>query len=140
MHPDAWEKQMFEILTAAMDGSILDIEVGDTELKVVAAASQESHIAGLSQHEELPNDGMLFMYHEDHDSPFTRKDMNFDIDIRFFDKDGELVACNAYDPEFTLTVAEPGGSYRYVLETSPRELSGRLAIKSVYSSLSGSGN
>ena len=129
MHPQVWEKEMNVFMTKALDGQNIQISVGDEVLEVQVASSEESHKVGLSLHDHLPFSGMLFMYAKDNTAPFTRADMTFPIDIRFFDKEGSLIKTCLY--EETEIVAECHIPYRYVLETgSLKDLQGTSALYS----------
>ncbi len=126
MHPEQWDKEMSKLIANAIDGQEIDISIGETRLEVVVASSTSSHKAGLSNHDSIPRQGMLFLYETDRTSPFTRQDMAFEIDIRFFDRNGDLVNLNKSGE-----IADAGNAYRFVLETEPRDdLEGKLVIHS----------
>jgi uncharacterized membrane protein (UPF0127 family) len=125
MHSDQWETEMQRLVYSSLDQKEIRVIVGDVELMVEVASTPPSRAAGLSGREELPSDGMLFMYDGDHMSPYHRTDMAFDVAIRFFDKQGELVHEDASDSR----VVESPKPFRYVLESAlDRVLSGRLRI------------
>ncbi len=124
MHPEMWQKEMDKFVAQAMDGQNVQIMVGETKIEVQVASSEKSHKAGLALHDHLPYSGMLFLYQKDNTAPFTRKEMSFEIDIRFYDSAGELIAVNSSNE----TVAECEEPYRYVLETAPMLIDGRLEI------------
>jgi len=127
MHPEVWEKEMNSFVARTMDGQNVQIMIGDRVLEVQVASSEESHKAGLSLHDSIPFSGMLFMYANDNTTPFTRKEMDFPIDIRFYDGMGELVAVSQHDAGISM-IADCEDPYRYVLETAPMDLSGRLQL------------
>lgn len=124
MHPEVWEKEMAKYLSSALDNRKATIRVGDENLTCRIASSLATRTEGLSVYEELPDDGMLFIYPGDHNAPFSKADMDFDITIWFFDREGELISSG-----WENDIAFCEQPYRYVLETrSDAELQGRLEI------------
>lgn len=124
MDAASWEQNMSELMLAAMDQKIIDIAVGDQKLRVEVASSGTTRMAGLSNREEIPEDGMLFVYDCDVDRAFHRTTMLFPITIRFYDAAGELV-----HEDSGSKIVKPGVMYRYVLETlQDRPVEGSLSI------------
>jgi len=124
MEAASWETAMQELVFSAVDQAILEISVGDTLLEVEAACSLTTRMAGLAERDEMPQDGMLFMYDEDVQKGYHRTDMRFPIAIRFYDSAGELVHV-----DMDSTIVKPLVAYRYVLEThADLELEGTLSI------------
>ena len=113
------------VALSQMDGQTMEIGVGTQTLDVVVASTMGSRIRGLSSYVELPHDGMIFIYAEDHSAHFTRDPMSFDIAIWFFDSEGQMFDFDRGSP--VVTASAP---YRYVLETSPEvDLHGSLRLK-----------
>lgn len=124
MHPDKWAKHFTETVNAGLDGQVAHVTVGETPLECIIASVQESRAQGLSDHAELPHDGMIFIYEGDHTAKFHRRSMSMDISIWFFDAQGNLVGSGWTDDE--ATASKP---YRYVIETRPDiQLEGQLRI------------
>lgn len=122
-----WERAMEELVLHALDQTTMNITVGDTSLNVEVASSHTTRIAGLANRDEMPGDGMLFIYDCDVDRAFHRTTMLFPITIRFYDAAGELVHTDEDS-----VIVKPGVKYRYVLETlSDCEVAGTLTLYSV---------
>ncbi len=124
-----WQQQMAALnhqAVSGMDGQIINISVGSTVLEVEVASTPASYRRGLGDRTELPADGMLFVYAEDHDARFSRDPMSFDIVIWFFDAEGRL-----FDFDRTSSIIKAASPYRYVLETDPvLDLHGDLTLTS----------
>lgn len=127
MNADKWEKHFFQKVVAEYDGQIMEVMVGEQKLDLVVASTHESRVRGLSQHTEMPHDGMLFIYDSDHNAMFTAEAMNgLDVSIWFFDADG-ADAGSGWDLQSDTAKAD--GPYRYVVETySTMALAGRLKM------------
>ena len=69
-------------------------------------------LAGLST---LDKAGMLFEYDDDVTHPFTMANMEFDLDIGFYDAEGRLIASKTSPSHSTEPVRSPQ-PYRYVVE------------------------
>ncbi len=125
MNADKWLTHFTEQVNAGLDGETVSVFVGDTELECLIASTDETRTRGLSQHTELPSDGMIFIYDADHGAKFTRKDMAaLSVSIWFFNSDGELVG-NGWAGD----VAEAREPYRYVIEANiDAKLSGTLRL------------
>ena len=125
MNSDKWEKNFFQQVTTPLSGRSVSVFVGDTVMECVIAADYNSRIEGLSGHQELPGDGMIFMYENDHKAKFQRSTMSgLDVSIWFFDYAGHLV-----DAGWEGDVATSSKPYRYVVEThASAELAGKLFI------------
>lgn len=127
MNVAEWESNMSAIVLAAVDQQVIQIKVGEQPLSVEVAASQMTRMAGLGDRDELPHDGMLFMYAEDVSRGYHRSTMRFPIAIRFYDAAGQLVHEDLSSP-----AVYPPQPYRYVLETAMnRLLAGDLSIDSI---------
>ena len=131
MHPDAWNKHFVEHVNAGLDGLTINVSVGDTDFECVVASTDETRILGLSEHTELPEDGMIFIYDRDHSAKYQSRSMSMDVSIWFFDAEGSLVG-HGWDDG----IATADSPYRYVLEIErDAELSGRLSLNSLTPSL-----
>lgn len=60
-------------------------------LEVYVALDQHEKRRGLAHLDAIDTDGMLFCYDTPTYSPFTMKDMKFDLDIGWFDYSGKLI-------------------------------------------------
>lgn len=68
------------------------VRVGGVAMKVELADTPEKQTTGLSDRKSLKSDtGMLFIFPEEGFTNFWMKDMNFPIDILFFDASGQVV-------------------------------------------------
>lgn len=124
MEAEAWEQSMAELVLTALDQQVISITVGETPLRVEVASSHTTRTAGLANREDIPEDGMLFMYDSDVDRAFHRTTMLFPITIRFYDAAGKLVHVDN-----DTAIVKPAVKYRYVLETlRDKEVEGDLVI------------
>lgn len=72
--------------------NMVDVEfTSGHSLELFFASSREQRIKGLANLAEIPSDGMLFYYSVATYKPFTMKDMAFDLDIGWYDKQGKLL-------------------------------------------------
>lgn len=95
-------------------------------LSFYVAESKEQRSSGLAGLAGLDKDGMVFVYEEDHNAPFTMRGMEFPIDIAFFDGDGRLLKAGTYPPGYSAPIVCPQ-PFRYVVE-SP---AGRLDLSDI---------
>lgn len=113
-----------QVALSTLDGQEIRITVGMQSLNVIVASTLMSRKRGLGTYQSLPSDGMLFIYTEDNDAPFTRDPMNFNIAIWFFDDEGQLFDFDRESP-----IARASSPYRYVLETDQElDLHGTLQL------------
>jgi uncharacterized membrane protein (UPF0127 family) len=68
----------------------IDFESGHS-LEVYVALSPHEKKRGLAHLDSIDADGMLFCYDTPTYSPFTMRDMKFDLDIAWFDASGALI-------------------------------------------------
>lgn len=124
MNDNAWESEMAQIVLSSYDQQQINITVGEVDLEVLVAASDETRKKGLSNYDTIPCDGMLFMYAFDNTDPFHRTLMRFDIAIRFYDDTGRLL-----HEDLANHAAHCPVPYRYVLETDiDKMISGALTV------------
>ena len=94
------------------------ITIGGQEYDVVIANTPESRKEGLEPYGYLkPDEGMLFIFDQEVQDPFTMVNCAIDLDIIFIDDEGEVVdvkSVQAYD-EKPVTSKYP---YMYVLEVN----------------------
>jgi uncharacterized membrane protein (UPF0127 family) len=112
MNSEKWSKHFNQMVHSGLDGKVVNLTIGDTSLECVIAAVHETRVRGLSEHAQLPLDGMIFIYDGDHTAKFQRQSMSMDISIWFYDAQGNLVGNG-----WTEGVATAGKPYRYVVET-----------------------
>ncbi|MCL2144167.1 MAG: DUF192 domain-containing protein [Endomicrobia bacterium] len=63
------------------DGSVLNVKLADNDLRLVVVNSPKAKAEGLSNKDEIPEDGMIFFFYETDILSFWMKDMRFPIDI-----------------------------------------------------------
>lgn len=97
---------------------IIYVSIGGQKLKVDLAISDLEKQKGLSVKEILPEDeGMLFLFDQPRKYAFWMKDMKFDIDILWLDKDGQIVyIAKNVTPESYPKTFIPSVDASYVLE------------------------
>lgn len=72
------------------DGDIVAVEIENTQFNLVVSQSSIAKIKGLSGRDEIPQDGMIFLFNEPHFLTFWMKDMLFPIDIIWIN-DNEVI-------------------------------------------------
>lgn len=96
--------------------NVIDVNfMSGHSLELFVASSSSQKIRGLGNLEHIPTQGMLFYYPVSTYKPFTMKDMAFDLDIGWFDREGKLLdvqSHSAYDPRPIVTARK----YNYVIE------------------------
>lgn len=94
------------------------IIIGESAVTVEVADSEEERKQGLSGREVLePGNGMFFIFDQPGLHGIWMKDMNFPIDILWFDQYGELVHFEEHvSPETFPDTFFPRSPSRYVLE------------------------
>ena len=94
------------------------VKIVGQDIKVDLADTNESRAQGLSGRSDLKeNEGMLFIFEHEGVYPFWMKDMNFDIDIIWINKDLKVVYVkkNATPESYPKTYI-PSENAKYVLE------------------------
>lgn len=106
----------------SLDKKDLDtkITIGDSEIKVELADTQEKRTLGLSGRKSLAeNRGMFFIFNEVGNYSFWMKDMNFPIDIIWIGEDLKIVGLEKNIlPESFPSLFFPPIPVKYVLETN----------------------
>jgi uncharacterized membrane protein (UPF0127 family) len=94
--------------------------VGQSKINVKIANSEIERIQGLSGRKNLKDDeGMFFEFEKDGQHGIWMKDMNFSIDIIWFDKYGAIIYVEKnIDPKTYPKVFKPEIDARYVLEVN----------------------
>jgi len=85
------------------------------QMDVYVAKTDAQHKAGLAGLTKLDKAGMLFVYEEPSSTPFTMAKMLFDLDVSFYDKDGNLLKHGTYNAGYAGPVF--CRDYSYVLES-----------------------
>ncbi|MDR1195218.1 MAG: DUF192 domain-containing protein [Endomicrobium sp.] len=75
------EKPKSKDVFSVADGTVLKVALNNNVLDLVAANSPKAKSDGLSNKEEIPEDGMIFFFYELEIQSFWMKDMKFPIDI-----------------------------------------------------------
>ncbi len=99
----------YKIISVNFRNAVVQADVSDTEAKQTLGLSYRKNL--------LDGNGMWFNFGTDVDWNFWMKDMNFSIDMMWFDRDLNVVYIkeNA-TPESYPALFGPGKPYRYVLE------------------------
>jgi uncharacterized membrane protein (UPF0127 family) len=95
------------------------ISVSGRELLVAVADRPAFWTSGLAGVETLETlNGVLFVFPDPVEAPFTNRGMAFDLDIAFFDADGRSVGSASMPacPDDPCDLFEAGAAYRYALE------------------------
>ena len=104
--------------TIKIDSKILDVQIAETDAQ---------HIRGLMFQNELPDDqGMIFVFDQEQVVPIWMLNMQFPLDIIWFDADGNVVhieknvpPCKSALETATCTVQNADGKKaKYVLEVT----------------------
>lgn len=95
-----------------------NITIKDTTLVVEIADTDSKRIQGLSGRKDLKEGtGMLFIFDAPKQNYFWMKDMNFDIDIIWFNEEGELIyVVEGATPASYPELLGPNENSKYVLE------------------------
>lgn len=115
MESEEWSERMRAVMDAhsVCFGRAL-ISVHDTELVVEVADRAAQHRVGYKWRDEPKSDGMLFMYDENVQWPFTMEHVAFDLDLFWFDEHMNLLGTRTGSANGTPVF--PPAEYRYVLE------------------------
>jgi uncharacterized protein len=93
------------------------MEILDIEVEV--ANTESKRRTGLMYRSSLgDNKGMFFVFNELGDHTFWNKNVNFPIDIGFFNEDGELLNVRSAEKDCTLPVKSGFNNVKYVLEAN----------------------
>ena len=98
----------------------IKIEINDKEFSLLVAKTEEEKTQGLSNTDNLPEDGMLFDYSESPETEltFNTVDMKYPIDIIFVNDKDIVVAVETCEPsdELIEVTADEGELLKYVIE------------------------
>lgn len=94
------------------------VSINDTKISVILATNQETWEKGLSGTKPLKDhEGMLFIFPESAPYEFWMKDMNYPIDIIWFDENLRIITIKEnVDPSSYPQTFVPDAPSRYVLE------------------------
>jgi len=96
--------------------NVIDINFASGHsLEVYVALEPHQKRRGLAGLDQIDADGMLFCYDASTYSPFTMKDMKFDLDIAWYDSEGKLIANQTWTAGSKMP-AVCHRSFSYVLE------------------------
>lgn len=84
------------------------------------AHTPEQRREGLRGLAGLDKAGMVFEYDDDVTTPYTMAEMEFDLDIAFFDAEGNCVKKGTYPSHYRAPIFAP--PYRYVVEAPAGKL------------------
>ena len=97
--------------------NVLDVEFSSGHiLELYIANSQEQRSRGLAHLSSLDTDGMMFYYDSTSYRPFTMAEMQFDLDIAWYDEKGYLLDVASFEAGYELPVYAKHG-FRYAIET-----------------------
>lgn len=97
--------------------NVLDVEFSSGHvLELYIANNQEQRSRGLSRLSSLDTDGMMFYYDSTSYRPFTMAEMQFDLDIAWYDEKGYLLDVASFESGYELPVYAKHG-FRYAIET-----------------------
>ena len=105
-----------------IDGKEIEARVGDKKLLLKVASTPHSQAKGFMHGEEPTEDtGIIFVYEQPESLSFWMKNVNFDLDIIFFDEFGEYIehqTMNRYSGEsdHSLPRYNCKGEARYAVE------------------------
>jgi hypothetical protein len=111
---------IFLVQQSGEEHTVAKITIGDSEIEVELADTQEKRNQGLSEREFLnENGGMFFVFDEVGDHSFWMKDMNFSIDIIWVGEDLKIVDIEEnVSPESFPHLFFSSMPIKYVLETN----------------------
>lgn len=92
-----------------------DSQADPTELVVEVAADHSTRWYGYRYLKDSPADGILFVYDTDVNHKFTCREVEFPLDIYWFDGDGNMIASKTVDAHETTPISLDR-NYRFVLE------------------------
>ncbi len=96
----------------------VDIKLGEVEVYSKVSKTEKERKQGLSGTKQLKEgEGMLFIFPEEDKHSFWMKDMNYSIDVIWFDKENRVSFVEKdFNPESFPKVVTPLVSGKYVLE------------------------
>ena len=102
--------------------NIIDVEFNSGHsLEVYVALEKADKAKGLSSLNSIDTDGMLFWYNEPTYRPYSMREMNFDLDIAWYDRNGKLLHSSSHEAGDPNPVTCPY-AYHYVLEVPKNTL------------------
>jgi len=83
-----------------VDGKTIEAKIGDNTLLLKVATTPASQAQGYMGAKESPNEneGIMFVYDEPMPLSFWMKNVNFPLDIMFFDSEMQCVGYETMDP------------------------------------------
>ena len=108
-----------------VDGKTIHAKVGDSVLKLKVASTPESQAAGYMKAADAPQEGtgILFVYDSAQPLSFWMKNVNFPLDLAFFDDEMKCIGHETMLPhqgedDDLLTRYNSPGPARFALETT----------------------
>lgn len=128
---DAAMQQVSDLAQFFNSCNATDIEFSSGHmLEVYLAITPSERKQGLAALEYLDNDGMLFCYDEPTDIAFTMENTLIDLDIAWYDQDGNVIQTGSFKAGDTSPIFCPR-PFSYVLETKTGALpSGNFKLSS----------
>ncbi|MDA3956991.1 DUF192 domain-containing protein [Oceanispirochaeta sp.] len=103
---------------SASDNEFITIKIGDSNIRVELADSQESRRQGLMNRSSLPlNEGMLFVFEEEQKISFWMKDTSIPLSIAYINKAGIIREIHELKP-YSQKSVQSRGSVLYALEVN----------------------
>lgn len=102
-----------------IDNAIIDCKLGDFPIKLKVASTPKSQEIGYQHLDQEPTDeeGILFVYPQETPAGFWMKNVNFPLDIMFFDSKKEMVHRETMEPESYPRVYKCNTPIQYAIET-----------------------
>ncbi len=112
---EEWSERMRAILsTHDVCFGLALVRVGPTEMIVEVAERKEQWNMGLKYRPTMRHDAMLFKFENHQRADFTMTDVNFDLDVFWYNADRQLIS-KSFAAAGTPRVQAPDG-YVYALE------------------------
>ena len=114
---EEWSERMRAILsTHDVCFGLALIKLGDVELITEVADRAEQWKMGLKPRPKMRHDGMLFSFNKPQTARFTMTDVNFDLDVYWFDSDMNMVGKSSAKAGAPFVETPQGHHYTHALE------------------------
>lgn len=110
---------VLQIRLVARD-TVSTVQIGERpQMSVVVAGTPETRTQGLSGTDQVPKEGLLFVFPQPGKHGFWMKDMRYTIDILWIDESGKIIdITDDFLPSSYPEIYTPKSDVLYVLETS----------------------
>jgi len=102
-----------------VDNKEVDCKLGDFPMKLKIASTPQSQLKGYQHSEQEPsdNEGILFVYPNEIKASFWMKNVNFPLDILFFNSNKELVHAETMSNNSYPKIFSCDSPIQYAVET-----------------------